>query len=195
MLALVFVQESRPVSERQLSIRLDFAQVGWARTAWLESGNTVLAGSASESDCIADTLVPVLVDSKSAANSEALVSVVLVPAGAPGGESDLLDLLWHNITVESMFSLHSVDVHRVHAGIWFDLGQLGSAGVRVHTVVVVLLGPSVDVFEILDIFWSLHIVNCVKVIQVDVFVMVVLVSGSLRLGGDARRGIFVVTGI
>lgn len=102
-----------------MTIRLHFAQVVGAWATWLESGNAVLAGGTGESDSAADSLVPVVVDTECAADAKALVSVVLIPADAPGRNR----LLWHNIAVKFLFPLHSVNIDRVEAAVWFQGGQ------------------------------------------------------------------------
>lgn len=71
----------------QLHIRLNLAEVSGAWTSWLVNWNAVFAGSTSKSDGVLHSLVPVVVDTESAAHSEAFISV-LVAAVASGRMSD-----------------------------------------------------------------------------------------------------------
>jgi len=153
---------------------LSFAQVVWARASWLVGGDAVLAGRTSEPDCAADTLVPVAVDSESAADTEALVSLILVPAGTSGR---LGNLLWrHVVTVEFLCSVHLVKVDRHEACIWFDVGQ-GAGTIVVCALLIVIVSAHV-VESASNEAWRLHILGW-EVIQIDILFLVDVVSLGL----------------
>lgn len=98
-----------------------FAQVVGAWTTWLESWNGVLAGSTSESDGTAHSFVSVIVDAQGAAHAKALIPVILVSTVASSRVDDWL--LWHDVTVKFLFTLHSVDVDRVEAAMRLESRQ------------------------------------------------------------------------
>lgn len=148
----------------------------WAGASWLESWNTILASCTSESDCAAHTFVPVVVDSESTAHSKALIPVILVATLSSGRMGDLLrgDI----VTVEFRFSVHPVKVDRHETGIWLDLWQLTTVDILDIIIAIEFLGviksAATDVRT-----GSLHILNWVQVIQIDILFLVDIISLSL----------------
>jgi len=163
-----------------------FAQVVGAWTTWLESWNGVFAGSTSESDGTAHSFVSVIVDAQGAAHAKALIPVILVSTVASSRVGDWL--LWHDVTVEFLFTLHSVDVDRVEAAVRLESRQRW----RLIYIAYILLLPSADVVELAVTGVDGRVLRWQVVVHVDILLVVYVVAGSLRFGGDAGGGVLVV---
>lgn len=157
------------------------SKVDRAGSSWLVSWNTVFTSCSSKSNCTLHSFISVLIDSEGTAYTKALISIVLVSTLSSGRLGNLLRR--YVVTVEFLFSLHPIKIDRHKAGVWLDIGK----GSTRHILLWLCLLYVISAFNFSCLIESasdlrtrsLHILYWVKVIQIDILILVGIVSFGL----------------